>query len=121
MQDTYWSTLQGTYDERRRMYHEFCATDNTGGRTGLFSQIGRLALGQEPVNETAIREAVTAAEIECDDLNILYRSPSLGKVELAWNGPLRVGGPKSSCTTTHASPIRTAAPTSGRRSTKSST
>ncbi|MEZ4637924.1 MAG: hypothetical protein R2856_23690 [Caldilineaceae bacterium] len=72
MQDTYWSSPQGTYDERRRMYHEFCAADNTGGRTGLFSQIGRLALGREPVNETAIREGIeyVYSQQDCNDFTL---------------------------------------------------
>jgi hypothetical protein len=72
MQDTYWSSPQGTYDERRRLYLEFCAADNTGGRTGLFSQIGRLELGREPVNETAIREGIdyVYSQQDCNDFTL---------------------------------------------------
>ncbi|MEZ4637923.1 MAG: hypothetical protein R2856_23685 [Caldilineaceae bacterium] len=41
----------------------------------------------------AFVEAVTAAKIQCGDLSVDYRSPSAGRVELAWNGPLRGTGP----------------------------
>lgn len=72
MQDIYSPTPQGTYDERRRMYLEFCAADNTGGRTGLFSQIGRLELGRDPVNETAIREGIdyVYSQQDCNDFTL---------------------------------------------------
>jgi hypothetical protein len=72
MQDTYSPTPQGTYDERRRLYLEFCAADNTGGRTGLFSQIGRLELGRDPVDETAIREGIAYvySQQDCNDFTL---------------------------------------------------
>jgi hypothetical protein len=46
----------------------------------------------ESVSFAAFVEAVTAAEIECEDLSVVYHSPSVGKVELSWKGTLRVDG-----------------------------
>lgn len=78
--DTYQPHPTGTYEERRLAYLEFCAAQSPGGRTGFFSQIARLELGQE-VDETPLREALAFvdARIDCCDfsmaglLRILYR------------------------------------------------
>lgn len=78
--DTYWATPQGTYDERRQAYLEFCANQSTGERTGFFSQIARLELGLD-VEEAPIREAIdyVYSNQDCNDftlgglLRILYR------------------------------------------------
>lgn len=79
MQDTYWSTPQGTYDERRQAYLEYCAAQSPGGRTGFFSQIARLELGRD-VDEQPIRDAIdyVYTNLDCNDftlgglLRILY-------------------------------------------------
>ena len=78
--DTYWSTPQGTYDERRQAYLAYCAEQSPGGRTGFFSQIARLELEQD-VDEAPIREAIdyVYSNLDCNDftmgglLRILYR------------------------------------------------
>lgn len=80
MNDEYWSTPQGTYDERRQAYLEYASAQSNGGRTGFFSQIARLEL-QEDVDEQAIREAIdyVYTNLDCNDftmgglLRILYR------------------------------------------------
>lgn len=54
----YWSDPQLTYDERRRAYLEFCSENPRRGRTGFFSQIVRLELGQDAVDEDGIREGI---------------------------------------------------------------
>jgi hypothetical protein len=79
MQDTYWDQPQGTYEERRQLYLAFCAAQSPGKRTGFFSQIARLELGQ-PVNEGPIREGIAFVDSrqDCCDfavgglLRILY-------------------------------------------------
>ncbi|MBN1566025.1 MAG: hypothetical protein JXA10_19455 [Anaerolineae bacterium] len=58
----YWSTPQATYDERRRAYLEYCSANPGGWRTGFFSQIARLELGQEAAQE-AVDEAVDEESI----------------------------------------------------------
>ncbi len=35
MQETYWSEPQGTYEERRQQYLEYCATRVFDGRVSL--------------------------------------------------------------------------------------
>ena len=80
MDDAYWSTPQGTYEERRQAYLEYASAHSGGGRTGFFSQIARLEL-QEDVDEQAIREAIdyVYTNLDCNDftmgglLRILYR------------------------------------------------
>lgn len=91
--DTYWATPQGTYEERRQQYLRFCAAHGGSGfkaiRTGFFSQIARLELGQ-PVDAAAIREGIAFVDSrrDCCDfavgglLRILYRygdSPHLSR------------------------------------------
>ncbi len=65
MKETYWSEPQGTYDERRQHYLAFCAAQSPGGRTGFFSQIARLELGQA-VDEGPIREAIAFVDSRKD-------------------------------------------------------
>ena len=80
MDDAYWSTPKGTYEERRQAYLEYASAHSGGGRTGFFSQIARLEL-QEDVDEQAIREAIdyVYTNLDCNDftmgglLRILYR------------------------------------------------
>ena len=89
MNDTYWAEPQGTYDERRKLYLEYCAAHSPGGRTGFFSQIARLELGQD-VYEAPIREAIDFMYTngDCNDftlsgfLRILYQykdSPNISQ------------------------------------------
>jgi hypothetical protein len=89
VKETYWSEPQGTYDERRQHYLAFCAAQSPGGRTGFFSQIARLELGQS-VNEGPIREAIAFVDSrhDCCDfavgglLRILYKyydSPGISR------------------------------------------
>ena len=40
MQDTYWSTPQGTYEERRHLYLEYCASQPGAGWLGRYARIG---------------------------------------------------------------------------------
>lgn len=56
-QDNYWSVPQGTSEERRQQYLEFCSTQSPAGRIGFFSQIARLELGLD-VDEAPIREGI---------------------------------------------------------------
>ena len=93
MDDAYWSTPQGTYEERRQAYLEYASAHSGGGRTGFFSQIARLEL-QEDVDEQAIREAIdyVYTNLDCNDftmgglLRILYRfhdSPHISRELIA--------------------------------------
>ncbi|MAS36775.1 MAG: hypothetical protein CL610_22410 [Anaerolineaceae bacterium] len=72
MQETYWSEPQGTYEERRQQYLEYCATRVFDGwlskysRTGFFTQIARLELGQQPVDEHLFREAIAFVDSRAD-------------------------------------------------------
>jgi hypothetical protein len=80
VQDAYWPQPQAPYDQRRRLYLEYCAAQSPGGHTGFFSQIARLELGRDPVNEAPIREAIAFVDSrrDCCDfavgglLRILY-------------------------------------------------
>lgn len=93
MDDAYWSTPQGTYEERRQAYLEYASAHSGGGRTGFFSQIARLEL-QEDVDEQPIREAIdyVYTNLDCNDftmgglLRILYRfhdSPHISRELIA--------------------------------------
>ena len=86
----YWAKPQSTYDERRHAYLVFCSENPSRGRTGFFSQIARLELGQPAIDETAIREGIAFIDSrqDCCDfaaggmLRILYRyrdSPLLSR------------------------------------------
>ncbi len=78
MQDTYWSEPQGTYDERRQQYLEYCASQplenwlSRYSRTGFFSQIARLELGRDPVDERPFREAIAFVDSrrDCCDFSV---------------------------------------------------
>ncbi|MCB9461393.1 MAG: hypothetical protein H6670_17200 [Anaerolineaceae bacterium] len=80
MNDIYWPTPQGTYDERRQAYLEYCAAQSPGGKFGFLSQIARLELGRD-VDEQPIREAIefVYSNQDCNDfslagfLRILYK------------------------------------------------
>lgn len=80
MDDIYWSEPHETYEQRRQRYLEFCAAQSSGGRTGFFSQIARLELGQG-VDEAPIREGIAFVDSrqDCCDfavgglLRILYK------------------------------------------------
>jgi hypothetical protein len=37
-------------------------------------------------------EAICSAPVQCDDLRVSYRSPSLGEMSFGWVEPLCVGG-----------------------------
>ena len=91
MQDEYWGTPQGTFEERRQAYLAFCASDSPKGgtRNGFFSQIARLELGL-PVDEASIREGIAFVDSrrDCCDfavgglLRILYlynESPNISQ------------------------------------------
>jgi hypothetical protein len=81
LEQTYWSTPQAPYEERRQQYLEYCATQSPAGRTGFFSQIARLELGREPVDEEPIRVGIAFVDSreDCCDfvaaglLRIVYR------------------------------------------------
>ena len=92
MEDSYWTEPQAPFAERRRQLLAFCAAHAPGGRVGFFSQIARLALGNEPVDEAPFREALALVDArqDCADFSVagllrvlyLYRkspliSPSL--------------------------------------------
>ncbi|MBN1877031.1 MAG: hypothetical protein JXA33_22605 [Anaerolineae bacterium] len=85
MQDTYWSEPQAAYEERRRLYLNYCAmhapdTRFPGRLMNFFSQIARLELGLD-VDEGSIRESIAFVDSrhDCCDfavgglLRILYR------------------------------------------------
>lgn len=91
--DSYWLEPQGDYDARRQAFLHFsAAAQPIGGRTGFFSQLSRLALGQS-IDEGVIYEALQFVDTrqDCADfsavglLRILYQfaeSPRLS-AELA--------------------------------------
>ena len=62
----YWSTPQQPYDQRRSLYLEYCAAQSVPGRTGFFSQIARLELGREPVDEDSILEGIAFVDSRRD-------------------------------------------------------
>ena len=70
--DAYWPTPQSTFDARRRHYLEYSSTHARRGRNGLFSQISRLELGKEPVDEVILREALdfVYSNRDCNDFSI---------------------------------------------------
>jgi len=78
--DAYWREPRLDFEERRQMYLKFCSTHSRSGRNGLFSQIARLELGKDPVDEGILREAVAFiySNDDCNDfcigglLRILY-------------------------------------------------
>jgi hypothetical protein len=91
--DSYQAKPAGSYDERRKAYLEFCASQSPGGRTGFFSQIARLELGRD-VDEGPIREAlgVVDSRVDCCDFSVggllrilyLYReSPHISRKLIA--------------------------------------
>jgi hypothetical protein len=81
MDAPYWPEPTVPFDERRRLYLEYCAAQSPGGRTGFFSQIARLELGRQPVDEAPVREALAVIDRreDCSDfsvaglLRILYK------------------------------------------------
>ena len=57
--DTYWSEPQETYETRRQAFLEFAAAAPGGkGRGGFFSQLCKLALQQDPIDENSIQDAL---------------------------------------------------------------
>jgi hypothetical protein len=93
MQDTYWSEPQeASYEQRRSLYLQYCAAHSLGGRDGFFSQIARLELGQQAVDEDPIREAIKIVDkrMDCSDFSVggllrilyLYRDSPLISQEL---------------------------------------
>lgn len=72
MQDEYWSSPRASFAERRRLFLEYSAAHTLGGHTGFFSQISRLALGRDTVDENAVREALAHVEVrrDCSDFSI---------------------------------------------------
>ena len=83
-EDTYWPSPQAPYEERRKLYLEYCAAHPESGRTGFFSQLARLELGQGPLDEDSIRAGIAFIDSrqDCCDfsvggmLRILYRYPN---------------------------------------------
>jgi hypothetical protein len=79
--DTYWTTPLAPFAERRQRFLEYCAPHSPGGRVGFFSQIARLELGRDPVDEEPFREALALVDArqDCADfsvagfLRVLYR------------------------------------------------
>ena len=67
----YVPTPQGDFESRRLAYLRYCAAHSPGGRTGFFSQIARLELGQD-VDEAPFHEAFTVvdARLDCSDFTI---------------------------------------------------
>jgi hypothetical protein len=61
-----------SYEERQQAYLAFCAPHTQSGRTGFFSQIARLELEQDAVEEAPIREAIAFADsrADCGDFSI---------------------------------------------------
>ena len=81
-QEEYWTEPQGDYESRRRAFLEFSACAEGGkGRGGFYSQISRLDLGQRPIDEASIRDALAYVDArnDCADftvsglLRILYQ------------------------------------------------
>jgi hypothetical protein len=71
-EDEYWAAPRADFEERRKLYLEFCSTHARLGRNGIFSQIARLDLGKEPVEEEILREALdfVATGRDCTDFTI---------------------------------------------------
>ena len=78
--DVYWPEVRSTSEQRRRQYLQYCSANVRQGRNGVFSQIARLELGKEPVDETIFRDAIAYvySNRDCNDfivagfLRILY-------------------------------------------------
>jgi len=62
----YWPIPQQPYDQRRMLYLEYCAAQSVAGRTGFFSQIARLELGRDPVDEDPILEGIAFVDSRQD-------------------------------------------------------
>lgn len=90
--DEIWTRPQLTFEERRQLLLDFNAAHAPGGRVGFFSQIARLALGAEPVDEGPFRGslAIIDARLGCADFAVagmlrvlyLYRDSPLISPEL---------------------------------------
>jgi hypothetical protein len=72
MEDVYWPVPKATYEDRRQRYLAYCAERSPGGRTGFFSQIARLALGRDPVDEEPVRDAIAFVDSrrDCCDFSV---------------------------------------------------
>lgn len=72
MSDEYWSSAHAPYEQRRGLFLEYSAAERLGGHTGFFSQISRLALGRNALDESAVREALAHVErrLDCSDFSI---------------------------------------------------
>lgn len=72
MTDEYWETPRADFEARRRLFLAFSAPQVRGGHTGFFSQISRLALGGEAIDEDAVREALAHVKSrrDCSDFSI---------------------------------------------------
>ncbi|MBZ0299146.1 MAG: hypothetical protein K8J31_05375 [Anaerolineae bacterium] len=90
MENTYHAEPEGTYETRRQEYLEYCAAQPPASRmsrfirTSFFSQIARLELGRDPVDEAPFRDAIAFVDSrqDCCDfsvgglLRVLYRYPN---------------------------------------------
>jgi len=78
--EPYWPEPVGTFAERRRVYLEYSSKNARNGRNGIFCQIARLELGEEPIDEAVFRDAIefVYSNKDCNDfvvgglLRILY-------------------------------------------------
>ena len=81
MDAPYWSEPVVPFEERRRMYLQYCAAQAPAGRMGFFSQIARLELGTQAVDEAPFYDALQRIDQreDCSDfavaglLRILYK------------------------------------------------
>ncbi|MBW8035035.1 MAG: hypothetical protein FVQ79_05215 [Planctomycetes bacterium] len=111
-EDVYWPQPQSTFEQRRLQYLQYCSANARRRRNGVFSQIARLELGKEPVDEEIFRDALAYvySNRDCNDfivagfLRILYlyrKSPLISRKLIAdieecvlqfkywWDGPGR--------------------------------
>jgi hypothetical protein len=72
MDAVYWPEPVASFDERRRMYLEYCAAAAANGRSGFFSQIARLELGRGPLDEGPFYQALDwiNRREDCSDFSI---------------------------------------------------
>jgi hypothetical protein len=78
--DDFSETPQGTFQQRKQQFLEFCINNDAiskGGLTGIYTQIPRLELNQ-PLDEDCIQEA----------LNVIYRNRDCN--DFTMNGLLRL-------------------------------
>jgi hypothetical protein len=85
--DPYWFNPQGTYEERRALYLDYCVSNSRDGREGIFSEIARLEKGL-PLNDIILKQSIDFiySNRDCND----FTAGGLLRILYKYNNPLLV-------------------------------